>query len=80
MHIYGNALYALLVPRINELGLRVQFFYVHVVCDDLYQLVCLFLQEHFDCTSKTSNMYGTIPWSAPEVLRQEKACPESDVW
>ena len=38
------------------------------------------LQEHFDCTSKTSNMYGTIPWAAPEVLRQEKACRESDIW
>ena len=25
-------------------------------------------------------MYGTIPWAAPEVLRQEKACTESDIW
>ena len=25
-------------------------------------------------------MYGTIPWAAPEVLRQEKARTESDIW
>lgn len=37
-------------------------------------------QEHTEHASKTSNMYGTVAWAAPEVLKQEKACPESDIW
>lgn len=29
---------------------------------------------------KTRYPYGTAPWAAPEVLRGEKAQPESDIW
>lgn len=31
-------------------------------------------------TKKTSYIYGTAPWAAPEVLRGESACSQSDIW
>ena len=30
--------------------------------------------------NKTSYLYGTAPWAAPEVLRSESARSQSDIW
>ena len=39
----------------------------------------IFMQESLD-KDKTKYLYGTAPWAAPELLRGEKAHPESDIW
>ena len=30
--------------------------------------------------NRTSYLYGTAPWAAPEVLRSESAQSQSDLW